>query len=122
MKSSILLAAMLLLTLSCQTSNLKNRSMNNISSQHPADKAVSAKPLFKGEEGSVVSLQIQKDGLLDKHITKVPALLVCVSGEVIFEDERGLRQTLSTGDYHHIEAQLTHWVSGVRDSQLLLIK
>lgn len=96
--------------------------MNNISAQHEATKAVSAKPLFKGEEGSVVALQIQKDGLLDKHITKVPALLVCVSGEVVFENEQGVRKTLVTGDYIHIEPQSTHWVKGVRDAQLLLIK
>lgn len=96
--------------------------MTNISSMHEATKPVSAKPLFKAQEGSVAALQIQKDGLLDKHTTKVEALLVCVVGEVVFENEKGFKQTLINGDYVKIEPMVTHWVKGVQDSQLLLIK
>lgn len=121
------LAVATLFLASCTTSkinldNLNNRAMTNISAQHEATKPVSAKPLFKGQEGTATALQIQKDGLLDKHITKVPALLVCVSGEVVFENEQGLTQTLTTGDYIHIEPLVTHWVRGTQDSQLLLLK
>ena len=96
--------------------------MTNISSMHEATKPVSAKPLFKGQEGTVAALQIKKDGLLDKHITKVEALLVCVAGEVIFENEKGFKQTLTNGDFIKIEPMVTHWIKGVQDSQLLLIK
>jgi len=96
--------------------------MSNISSMHEATKAVSAKSLFKGQDGTVNALQIQKDGLLDKHVTKVPALLICVAGEVFFENEKGFQQTLINGDYVNIEPLVTHWVKGVQDSQLLLIK
>lgn len=85
-------------------------------------KAVSAKPLFKTTEGTVTALQILKDALLKEHITKVPALLVCVKGEVFFENEKGIKQTLVNGDFINIEPLVTHWVRGVQDSQLLLIK
>jgi len=102
--------------------NLNNRTMTNISSFHEATKPVSAKPFFKGPEGTVAALQIKKDGLLDKHITKVEALLVCVAGEVVFENEKGFKQTLTNGDFVKIEPQVMHWVKGVQDSQLLLIK
>lgn len=105
-----------------QSNNLNNQTMTNISSMHEASKPVSAKPLFKGQEGTVAALQIRKDGLLDKHITKVEALLVCVAGEVVFENEKGFKQTLRNGDFIKIEPMVTHWVKGVQDSQLLLIK
>jgi quercetin dioxygenase-like cupin family protein len=131
MKKILLLIALPLLMASCATKkdaaignfhHLTSRNMTNISSMHEAAKAVSAKPLFKGQEGTVNALQIQKDGLLDKHITKVPALLVCVAGEVVFENETGFKQTLTNGDYINIEPMVTHWVKGIQDSQLLLIK
>ncbi len=96
--------------------------MTNISLLHEVSKAVSAKSLFKGQEGTVLALQIQKDGLLDKHLTKVPALLICVAGEVVFENEKGYKQTLTNGDYINIEPLITHWVKGIQHSQLLLIK
>ena len=102
--------------------NLNNRTMTNISSAHEAAKPVSAQSLFKGETGTVTALQILKDGLLDKHVSKVPALLVCVAGQVAYEDENGLKQTLHNGDYVRIAPMVTHWVRGLQDSQLLLIK
>ena len=76
MNKILFFAALLLLTASCATKknavignfqHLNTRNMSNISSIHEATKAVSAKPLFKGQEGVVNALQIQKDGLLDKH-------------------------------------------------------
>lgn len=94
----------------------------NIQELHEQQKEVSSKPLFKTSEGNVTSLQILGDALLKEHTTKVPALLLCVSGEVIFENEKGLLQTLSSGDFVNIEPLVKHWVKGVRDSQLLLIK
>ncbi len=102
--------------------HLNNRAMNNISALHEKDKDVSANPFFKGTEGTVASLQIKRNGHLKEHITKVEALLVCVSGEVVFENEKGFKQTLHPGDYIKIEPMVKHWVNGVLDSQLLLIK
>ncbi len=131
MKKILFFIALPLLMVSCATKrdvtignfqNLTTRNMTNISSKHEATKAVSAKLLFKGQEGIVNALQIQKDGLLEKHVTKVPALLVCVAGEVVFENEKGIRQTLTNGDYINIEPMVEHWVKGIQDSQLLLIK
>ncbi len=102
--------------------HLNNRAANNISALHDAAQAVSPKPLFKSAENTVAALQINKDGLLEEHVTKVEALLVCVAGEVVYEDENGLRQTLLNGDYLRIPPTVKHWVRGVQDSQLLLVK
>ena len=66
-------------------------------------------PNFKGEK-------------LKEHITKIPTLLICISGQVSFENEQGLKELLSPGDYIHLEAMVKHWVEGIQESQLLLIK
>lgn len=95
----------------------------NIKDIHPKDKPVSATILFKGEEGiSATALQILKGQQLKEHLTKVPALLVCISGKVIFENEKGFVETLSSGDYIHIEPLVKHWVDGLEDSQLIVLK
>ncbi|HSI91296.1 MAG TPA: hypothetical protein VK927_09275 [Adhaeribacter sp.] len=94
----------------------------NLKTHHDNDKPVSANVLFKGEEGTVTSIRILKDQQLKAHITKVPALLVCVSGKAVFENEKGVKETLSPGDYTNIEPMVSHWVNGVEDSQLLVMK
>jgi len=94
----------------------------NLTDNHPKEKALSVFPLFKGQESSVTSLQILENGHLKEHLTKTPAMLVCVTGEVVFENEKGHNQTLSSGDYIQIEPMVKHWVNGVKDSQLLLFK
>ena len=49
------------------------------------------------------AIQILQGGKLKEHITKTPALLICMEGEVIFENEKGIKTTLFTGDYVNIE-------------------
>ncbi|CAN5397335.1 hypothetical protein BH10BAC1_BH10BAC1_19200 [soil metagenome] len=93
----------------------------NLKNNHSTEKPVSATPLFKGE-GATVALQILKNQQLKEHTTKVPALLVCVIGEVVFENENGIKETLHPGDYVNIEPIVKHWVVGQEDSQLLLLK
>lgn len=94
----------------------------NVRQIHTEQKDVSAKPLFKTTDGTVTALQILENALLNAHVTKVPALLLCVTGEVVFENEKGFRQTLTCGDYVNIEPSVVHWIKGVQDSQLLLVK
>ena len=93
----------------------------SIAELHAPEKPVSASVLFKGE-GTATALQILQDQALKEHITKVPALLICVTGEVVFENEHGVKETLQPRDYVHIEPLVKHWVVGSKDSQLLLLK
>ena len=89
---------------------------------HLKDKAVSAISLFKATDNTVMALQILAHQVLKEHLTKVPALLVCLEGQVVFKDEKGMVETLAVGDYIKIEPMVKHWVEGVLDSQLLLFK
>ena len=94
----------------------------NIKELHTQEKPVSATSLFKSELGNATAIKIQKDGELKEHITKTPALLICVEGEVIFENEKGIKEKLLSGDFINIEPMVKHWVDGIIESQLILIK
>ncbi len=111
-----------------QVNNMLNTNVkvmeeiNHLNGLHTGDKALSVKILFKGEEGVTRSLYLKKDGLLPEHTTNTPAILVCVTGKVTYEDEKGFQTVLETGGFQKIEPHVKHWVKGVDDSQLLLIK
>ena len=94
----------------------------NIKGLHTQEKPVSATSLFKSELVNATAIQILQGGKLKEHITKTPALLICVEGEVVFENENGIKETLFSGDYIHIEPMVKHWVEGTIESQLILIK
>ena len=94
----------------------------NIKGLHTQEKPVSATSLFKSELGNATAIQILQGGKLKEHITKTPALLICVEGIVVFENENGIKETLFSGDYIHIEPMVKHWVEGTIESQLILIK
>lgn len=108
-----------------QTNNSNNKNMeryNQLDALHDSTKSLSVNVLFEGKEGVTRSLQINKDGILTEHITKTDAILICVSGEVVYEDEKNNLKTLKAGDFYKIEPQVKHWVKGIENSQLLLIK
>ena len=94
----------------------------NILNLHNKEKALSAKKFFSAENGDVLALHILSQEKLKEHITKTPALLVCVTGEVVFENVQGIKETLLPGDYIEIEPLVLHWVTAKQDSNLLLIK
>ncbi|HRH65495.1 MAG TPA: hypothetical protein PLU53_04300 [Bacteroidia bacterium] len=94
----------------------------NIKELHTTEKEVSAVSFFKSEQANATALQILKGGKLSKHITKVPALLICLEGKVIFGNDSGSKLTLFSGDYIHIEPEIIHWIEAEESSQLLLIK
>jgi quercetin dioxygenase-like cupin family protein len=94
----------------------------NITELHQNTKAISTASLFKTESGNVTSIQILANEQLKEHITKVPALLVCMTGNAIFENERGVKISLTTGDYVNIEPNIKHWINANSKSNLILIK
>lgn len=94
----------------------------NIKELHTQVKSVSSTSLFKSEQGNANAIQILKGEMLKEHISKIPGLLICIKGEVVFENENGIKETLRPGDYVNIEPMVKHWVSGIIESQLVLIK
>jgi len=94
----------------------------NIKELHKQEKPVSATSLFKSEMGNATAIKILQGEKLKEHITKTPALLICMEGEVVFENEKGIKEILMSGDYVNIEPMVKHWVEGTIESQLILIK
>ena len=94
----------------------------NIKDLIPKDQTVSVSKLFESEKATVKVVQILQDAKLAEHITKVPALLICIIGNAVFENEWGIKETLLPGDYVKIEPMVKHWVIGIKASQLLLFK
>jgi len=94
----------------------------NLKNQHTEDKAVSAKPLIKSENTQVIAIQIKAGEQLKEHISKVPALLLAISGEANYTDEQGISVLLKSGDYVNIEPLVKHAVQGITECQLVLIK
>jgi len=93
----------------------------NLKDLHTADKPLQTKKIFSATDG-VMAIQINAGGQLKEHQTDVPSLLVCVTGNVVFENEKGTKEILIPGDYVNIEAKVKHWVTAAKDSNLLLIK
>lgn len=94
----------------------------NIEELHQQTKEVSATSLFKGEVGTATAIQLEKNGTLKEHTTKTPALLLCVSGVVSYEDENKKQITLKQGDYILITPDVKHWLNAEEKSQLVLLK
>ncbi|NDP27098.1 MAG: hypothetical protein GZ087_06700 [Flavobacterium sp.] len=94
----------------------------NLKNLHTDNKPVQTNVVFIAEEGKVISLQIAAREQLKEHITKVPALLVCVFGNAVYQDEKGKSVELKPGDYVNIEANVKHLVDAKEDSNFLVIK
>lgn len=61
----------------------------NLINLHSSDKPVQTQVLFEPTENKVIALQIAKNEQLKEHVTKVPALLVCINGDATFSNEKG---------------------------------
>lgn len=89
---------------------------------HTEIKPVQTQLLFEPKDFKVISLQIAKDETLKEHISKMPALLVCVSGDAFFTDEKGKVINLNSGVYVMIEENVKHSVKAIEESNFLLMK
>ena len=96
--------------------------MNTLSQFHDVSKSLSAVPVFKSLQGKTIAMALKKGGLLPEHITPIPAVLVCVSGQINFQNEQGIDIVLSPGEFYEIEPNVKHWLKGLEDAQLLLLK
>ena len=93
----------------------------NLKNLHTEEKAVQTNVLFETTQ-NVISIQIAKGEQLKEHITKVPVLLVCVSGNAVYTDEKETVIPLKSGDYVNIEPNVNHKLDAIELSNFLLIK
>ena len=89
---------------------------------HTENKPVQTQLLFEPKDAKVISLQIAKGETLKEHVSKIPALLVCISGNAVFTDEKGTVINLNSGTYVMIEENVKHAVKAFDESNFLLMK
>lgn len=95
--------------------------MNLADLHHETDREFSSATLFNGDTGKVAAMQLRRNAQIKPHTSALPALLVCVSGEVMYE-ENNRKEKLGPGDYVKIQPEVLHWVHGLADAQLILLK
>jgi quercetin dioxygenase-like cupin family protein len=122
MKKLIMIIVAAVVAYSCTSVKPINNNTMNLINNHTEGKDVSTKVVFNTQENKVVSLQILKGKQLKEHVTKVPAYLVCVTGEAVYADEKGQKHNLLPGNFVNIETNVKHWVDAVKTSNFLLIK
>ena len=93
----------------------------NLKDLHTENKAVQTHVVFEPTE-KVISMQIAKGEQLKEHVTKIPALLVCISGNAVFSNENGAAINLKSGVYVNIEENVKHKIDAIEESNFLLIK
>ena len=64
----------------------------NLKDVFTESKPLQTKKMFTSSE-SVTTIQLMASAQLKEHTTKVPAFLVCVTGEVFFENEKGTKKS-----------------------------
>ena len=89
---------------------------------HTENKPVQTQLLFEPSESKVVSMQIAKGETLKEHVSKVPVLLVCVSGNAVYTDEKEIVINLSLGVYVMIQENIKHAEKAIEESNFLLVK
>ena len=84
------------------------------------------KPIFTKKilhaNASTILLEIAADAVLKEHQSRTEALLILISGAVIYEEEDRSVKLAEAMDYVQIPAHRTHRVRGQQDAQLLLIQ
>ena len=99
-------------------SKLKNMKLKNLFTE---TKDVQTNVLRKVEEGNVIALQIDKEKTLKEHVSKVPAILICVSGKAVYKEENR-KVKLSKGKYVLIAPNVIHEVIAKKKSNFILVK
>lgn len=94
----------------------------NLKDLYKEDKPVQSSILFNSLENKTISMQIAKNELLNEHTTKVSAILICISGNSMYEDENGTLVNLRNGDFVIILPYIKHWVKANETSNFILIK
>jgi quercetin dioxygenase-like cupin family protein len=89
---------------------------------HTENKPVQTQLLFEPKDAKVISLQIAKGETLKEHVSKIPALLVCITGNAVFTDDKGTVVNLNSGTYVMIEENVKHAVKAFDESNFLLMK
>lgn len=95
--------------------------MNLLNLIDATEKGVSTQNILK-DKASVTLISIKKDAVLKEHQSMTNAMLVLLSGKVVYEEKDRTEPLSAAMDFVKIPAHVTHKVSGLEASELLLIQ
>ena len=94
----------------------------NLKELHPRKNLISSVSLFRCREGEIIALQILGDQELNVHALDIPVLLVCTTGELVVRSDNGIEVLLTQSDYFTMDSNVSHRLTALEKSNLLLIR
>ncbi|HSI69901.1 MAG TPA: hypothetical protein VK941_06700 [Gillisia sp.] len=79
------------------------------------------KMLRKGENSHILAIGFNKDMLLKKHKSDIPARILVIKGEVVYNSDN-VSATLGLYNEYEIPVGESHWVTANEDSMMLVMK
>ncbi len=79
------------------------------------------KMLWKGESSHTLAIGFKKGMQLHKHKSDIPARIIVIKGEVVYNSENGA-VTLGLYNEFQIPIKEYHWVDANEDSLMLVMK
>ena len=94
----------------------------NLKELHPRTNLISSVSFFHCREGEITALQILGNQQLNIHALEIPALLICLAGELVIKTEKGTEEILMQSDYHKMDPKIGHKLTALENCNLLLIR
>ena len=95
--------------------------MNLLNLIAATEKGVTTQNVLK-DKASATLISIKKDAVLKEHQSMTNAMLVLLSGKVVYEEKDRTGKLFNAMDFVKIPAHVTHKVSGLEAPVLLLIQ
>lgn len=95
--------------------------MNLLEIMNATEKGVSTQNILK-DKASATLLQIKKDAVLREHQSTTNAMLVLLSGRAVYEEKDRTEALDKAMDFVRIPEHVTHKVTALEDTKLLLIQ
>ena len=94
--------------------NLKTKIKSN-------NKPIIAKNILNGK-GNVSLIKLQKNAVLKEHQSITNAMLVLLSGHLIYEEKERIEALSTELDFLYIPEKVTHKVSAKEDTLMMLVQ
>ncbi len=95
--------------------------LQNILLELEMAKAPVGKMLRKGTDFHVLGIGFKKHMILPEHKSSLPAKLVVIQGEVVYNSDAG-PLILGLYDEHEIQVDQLHWIKANEDSMIIVVK
>ncbi|MEZ4953021.1 MAG: hypothetical protein R2825_05545 [Saprospiraceae bacterium] len=86
-----------------------------------SEKNIATKNILQ-DKGSATLIQLKKGAVLKEHQSTTKAILVLIAGKAIYEEKERKEHLSVVSDFVHIPEHVTHKVTGIEDTLLLLIQ